>query len=165
MVHLSSFRTLSMRGMLHPINQQHNNCRHSWIHFYIYPYSEDKFRGLSMSINHRHYLSLGRPKTDCYLHFIWRWYKKFSKTDHHTSQPHHLCTKPHQDNNHYYLPLAHIATRIKSTITRSCTPPCTSSEGGLRHCISSEGGSTSTTITSKINTQAKSYRLRSSTKK
>ena len=47
MVHWSIFRALFMCGMLHSINPQHKNCGHSWIHFYSYPYSQDKFRGLS----------------------------------------------------------------------------------------------------------------------
>ena len=95
MSHCFIFRAISMHRILHPINPQHNNCRHRWIHFYSYPYSQDKFRGLSPSINHIHYVSLGRPKSDCSLPFVWRWYTKFSKTDHHTPQPCHTCTKAH----------------------------------------------------------------------
>ena len=149
MVHWSRFRALSMRGVLHPINTQHNNCRYSWIHFHSYPYYQYKFRGLSPSVNHTHSLSLGRPEADCSLPFIWVWYEKCSKIDCHTPQLRYPCTKYQQDNNHYYLPSTYIAKGTNPKITISCILPCTRSESGLRHCISFEGGSTSTTITSK----------------
>ena len=147
MVHLSRFRSLLMRGMLNSINPQHKNCRNIWTHFCSYPYSQDNFRGLYPSINHKYYLSLVRPKSDWYIPFIRIWYTKYSKIYRHTPQPRHPCTKSHQYNNHSYFPSAYIAIGINSTINISCTPPCTSSEGGLRHCSSSEGSSPSTIIT------------------
>ena len=118
MAHWHSFRTLVMCGMLHPINTYHNNCRYSWIHFHSYPYSQEKFRGLSPSIHHRHSLSLGIPKADYSLHFICRWYTKCSKTDRHTPQPLYTRTKYYQEKNHSYLPSAYISigTNSKSPV-------------------------------------------------
>ena len=125
MVHWSIFRALLMRGMLHPINTQRKNCKYSWIHFHSYPYYQDKFRGLSPSINHINYLSLGIPKVDSSLPLIWRQYKKFSKIGCHTPQPLHKCTKSYQDNNNSYFPSAYIAIVTDSKTTSSCTQPCT----------------------------------------
>ena len=127
MVHWSIFIALSMRVMLHPINIHHKNCRYSWNHFHSYPYSQGKFRGLSPSIYHIHSLSIDIPKSDCFLSFIWRWYTKSSKTDFHTPQPRHPCTKSHQDKNQSYLPSAYISIGTDSKITSSFNPPCNSS--------------------------------------
>ena len=112
MLHWSSFRAPSVRGMLHPINTQHKNCRYSWIHFHSYPYYQDNLRGLSLLVNHVNYLSLGIPKADCSLPFIWIWYKKCSKTDCHTPQLCYTCTKSHQDNNNYYFLSAYISIGV-----------------------------------------------------
>ena len=109
--------------MLHPINTHHNNCRYSWIHFHSYPYSQDKFRGLSLSIHHRHSLSLFMPKINCSLPFIFRWYTKCSKIDCHTPQPLHPHTKAHQDKNLSYSSAAYLAIGTNSKITSYCTPP------------------------------------------
>ena len=154
MVDWSRFIALSMRGMLHPINPQHKNCRHRRIYFYSYPYSQDKFRGLYTSINHRNYYYLGIPKADCYLPFIWVRYTKFSKTNRNTPWPRHPCTKTHQDNTRSSFSSVYIDIVINSTINSCCTPSYTRYTCVLRHCISSEGGSPSTTITSKISLQA-----------
>ena len=142
-----------MRGILHPINPQHNNFRHSRIYFYIYPYSQDNFRGLSPSINHKYYSSLLRPKAYCSLPFIWVLYTKFSKNNPNTPQPRHPCTKTHQDNTHSSFTSGYITIGINSKINICCNPPLTSYEVCIRLCISSEDGSPSTTITSKIITQ------------
>ena len=67
--------------------------------------------------------------------FLLNMTKKNSKKDRHTPQPRHPCTKFKQDNNHWYFPSAYITIITKSKITSSYTPPCTSSESGLIHCI------------------------------
>ena len=153
MIHWSRFKALLMRVMLHTISTHHNNCRCSWINLHSYIYSQKKFRGLSPPIHHINYLSLVIPKADCYLPLIWRWYTKRSKIDHHTPQMRHPHTKSHQDINQSYFPSAYIAISTNFKTSSSCTPPCTSSEGGIIHWISSEGGSTRTTTTYTISSQ------------
>ena len=154
MVHWFSFRALSMRGMLHTINPQHKNCRHSRIHFFSHTYSQDKFRGLYPSINNIHYFSLGITKSHCYLPLIRIWYTKCSKINLNNPQPRHTCTQTHQDNTLSYLPSTYIAIGINSTINSCCTLICTISKGGLRNGTSSKGSINITAITSKISTQA-----------
>ena len=154
MVHWYIFIAPSMRGMLHTINPQHNSSKYSIIHFYSYPYFQYKCRELSPPINHRHYLYLGRPKSNCSLPFICRWYTKYSFKNCNTPQPHHPCNKTHQDNTHSCFLSSYTSIIINSTINSCWTPSCTSSKGGLRHCIISKGDSLITTINSKINTQA-----------
>ena len=149
MVYWNSFRALSMHGMLPPINPQHTNLIHCWISSYSYPYYQDKFRRLFLSIDHRHYHYLIRPKDFCSLTFIWVWYTKFSEKNCNTSQLLHSWTKIHWDTTHSTFPSAYIFIIINSIINSCCTPPCTIYNRGIRNCISSKGVSTRTTITSK----------------
>ena len=139
-----------MCGMLHPVYSQHMNRRHCQISSGSCTYSYDKFRRLSLEIDWINYRSLIIPQTYYPLTFILLLYTKCNKTNFNTYQPRHSCTTVHWYTTKYTPPSAYIAIRINYTFNSCCTPTCTRSEGGLRHCISSKGVGPSTTITSKI---------------
>ena len=164
MLHCSRFRALLMHGMFK--NHQHTAQElqmqlNSSPQLFLLPRQVQRI--ISVNPSQTFYLSWHTQSQllpTFNLEMIQKMYEKYR----HTTQRLHTCTKYHQDNNRSYFPSTYITIRINPKIPDSCTPPCTISEGYLRHQISSKGDSHSTTIKSKISSQETSYRLCSSTK-
>ena len=65
------------------------------IFFINFSFSQDKFRGLSLSIYWRYYCSISKLQAYCYLTFIWGRYTKLNNKNKNTSQPQNFCTTSH----------------------------------------------------------------------
>ena len=111
--------------------------------------SQNDFRGLYLSIGLRHHHSPIIPQSYCSIPIVWGRYTKFNQTNQNTSQPFHSCTTLFWDTTPSTLSSTYIAIGINSIINISFTPPCTRSEGGIRHYVSSKVFSTIVTINSK----------------
>ena len=149
MVHWTWFRALSVRGMLHSIHSQHMNRGHHWISSDSFPSYQDEFRGLFQSINWRHHQSTIIPQAYCYLPVVWGQYEKCNQTNCNTSQLWNSWYIICWDTTHSNFLSAYITIIIKSTINICCNLPWTISEGGFRHCVSSDGVSSIKTNNSK----------------